>query len=642
MLSILLHLGDTLAAFISTKPVTRLSVLLLVFGLVWSGGTYASDCDSPKPIIQALRTVTLKGQVIDEARVGLPDKLSGEWRREEIKIRYVLDIDGCRDSSNDQTIWLPRVGGPYQFRVDGRLALPMHPYVAPPKAGTEDDEPLTFNGRTSMLFRIPPDANQVSIELQTMAYIPSGIPAVQGGPFAAMLPLQMQGYNEQSGGMTIISLITTLIGFVSVLLWRTRRIDRYILWFGLMCLAWGVRGYFYASEVVNLPPLVFEQINPFVVGLFAITCLQTTLLLLNRTSPRQSRYVLVASTVLVASFGLSMALGSGALIVRSASFGFGLLLLIFTTFLIWRAREQLGTWRTILMVAGFGVLVAASFHDIFMVLGLLPADRVSMILIGFTTLLLAYALVCAQFVIRTLNQVEANNEQLEERVREKTQALSASYEKLRAIELQQALTAERERLLRDMHDGVGAQLMTALRGLERGELDKEVISKALQDGLDDLRMLMDNVDPLATFTDRLAAWRSRWDARLSMLGIQLHWQLGDEVDGLPLSGDTTLQLLRVVQEACTNVIKHAQATDIWLTVKRVQLDQGDELFVEIRDNGLGVSQISKPIGGRGIANMQYRAKQIGAHLALEPPPLPAQGCCVRLWLPLTARSDSGN
>ena len=212
--------------------------------------------------------------------------------------------------------------------------------------------------------------------------------------------------------------------------------------------------------------------------------------------------------------------------------------------------------------------------------------------------------------------------------------MAESYERLRVFEVTQAQAQERERLLRDMHDGVGAQLMTALRGLERGVLDKEAISNALQDGLDDLRMLMDNAVPQSTFADRLAAWRSRWDARLGLLGIQLHWQLGDDLDELTLSGDTALQLLRMVQEACTNVIKHAQATSIWLTAKLSVRPTGDALFIEVRDNGQGFAKPPLSANGRGLANMRFRAEQIGADFAIERPPRPENGCCVRIWLPL--------
>jgi signal transduction histidine kinase len=340
--------------------------------------------------------------------------------------------------------------------------------------------------------------------------------------------------------------------------------------------------------------------------------------------------------VLVAGFALTLVSGYGAALVRATSFGFGLLMLLYTAYFIWRERAQLGLWRAGLIVAGFATLLAASLHDLMIVAGVLSPQRMSLVLVGFTTLLVAYALVCVHYMIRTLDQAQASNLLLETRVTEKTLALAQSYTKLRNFELAQAQTRERERLLRDLHDGVGAQLMTALRGLERGALDKDGIAHALQDGLDDLRMLMDNADPNATLTDRLAAWRNRWDSRLATLGLQLHWHLSDDLDEVVLPGDTSLQLLRVVQEACTNVVKHAQASQIWLIALRTHMSAGPTLYIEVRDNGIGFDATQPKSNGRGQANMRFRAKQMGAHLTIEPVPPPDQGCCVKLWLPLSA------
>nr|WP_319566190.1 ATP-binding protein [uncultured Rhodoferax sp.] len=613
----------------------RLASFCILALAVWLGGTpiaSASVCDTPTHITQAQREVTLNGRVIDQATVSIPDKLAIAWRREGIKIRYTLDVGECSKAA-EQTLWLPRVGGPYQLSMQGHPTLPIHPFIELTRQEQTDLPTLTFNGRSPMLFRIPNGAHQVSVELQTLPYIPTGISRAEHGSFDNLFPKQMQAYSDAAGGMSLVSLVTFVIGIAAIALWRTRKRDLFILWFGYMCLLWGIRGYFYASDLVILPPLLFEQLNPMTVSLFAVACYRTTLLIFDKDTPKARSGLLGIAVFFVTAFSLSLAIGWGALLIKALSFGFGLLILTLTHITIWRNRSILGSWRTASFMLGFFALEASGIHDVLAVAGQLSADRNSLILHGFTVLLIAYAVICVHFVVLTLNQAEASNELLETRVREKTRALEKSYEKLRSIELIQAQVQERERLLRDMHDGVGAQLMTALRGLERGMLDKEAISHALQDGLDDLRMLMDNADPQATLTNRLAAWRNRWDARLTSLGLQLHWQLSDDIDDIVLPGDTSLQLLRVVQEACTNVIKHANATHIWLTARCTEVPEGPMLYIEVRDNGRGVDATCSSKNGRGKANMHFRAKQIGAYLAIEPPPLPDNGCCVRLWLP---------
>ena len=96
--------------------------------------------------------------------------------------------------------------------------------------------------------------------------------------------------------------------------------------------------------------------------------------------------------------------------------------------------------------------------------------------------------------MRALNQAEISNEVLEARVRQKSLELEHSYALLRESERASARAQERARFNREIHDGLGAQLITALRGVERGALDKQQVAQTLQEGLDELRLLMDSSD----------------------------------------------------------------------------------------------------------------------------------------------------
>ena len=86
---------------------------------------------------------------------------------------------------------------------------------------------------------------------------------------------------------------------------------------------------------------------------------------------------------------------------------------------------------------------------------------------------------------------EHANELLEERVAQKSHELGESYERLRASEAARTRAEERARISREMHDGIGGQLMTALRGVERGAFSQERLAELLQESLDDLRLIID-------------------------------------------------------------------------------------------------------------------------------------------------------
>jgi signal transduction histidine kinase len=240
------------------------------------------------------------------------------------------------------------------------------------------------------------------------------------------------------------------------------------------------------------------------------------------------------------------------------------------------------------------------------------------------------------YLLRHLHRAERANEELELAIAGKTRLLETSFALLRDSERSGARVAERERIMREMHDGLGAQLMTALRGMERGALGKEEVAQSLQEGLDELRLLMDSGDSTQALQTALANWRNRWDARLAATGLTLHWTIDDTLDDLTLSGDTVFQLMRILQEGVTNIVKHAQARNLSMRASVATVAQVPCLCLELLDDGKGLGSDPLRAGARGLKNMHYRAQQIGAQITVESLNAPAHGCRVRLHLPLPA------
>ncbi|MDZ4128122.1 MAG: histidine kinase, partial [Hydrogenophaga sp.] len=85
-------------------------------------------------------------------------------------------------------------------------------------------------------------------------------------------------------------------------------------------------------------------------------------------------------------------------------------------------------------------------------------------------------------------------------------------------------------------------------GVERGTLSKERVAQTLQEGLDELRLLMDAGDLGQSLHRALATWRNRWDSRLEAIGLNLRWEVGHDLEQLELGSNATLQVMRVLQE----------------------------------------------------------------------------------------------
>lgn len=190
--------------------------------------------------------------------------------------------------------------------------------------------------------------------------------------------------------------------------------------------------------------------------------------------------------------------------------------------------------------------------------------------------------------------------------------LRASLERLwrEKDEINKARQMDRENLIRDMHDGFGSQL-TSLRILaEHGRLTSADFSRSLSEIYSDLHLIIDTLNqPETNLKDALADLRHRLLRRLPAEHINLHWKV-QLVHVPPLSSRANLHLLRILQEAINNSLRHAKARNIWVSILYVK--SSDTFSLSIRDDGLGIEEEARV--GRGVSNMQGRAREIGAEL----------------------------
>lgn len=191
--------------------------------------------------------------------------------------------------------------------------------------------------------------------------------------------------------------------------------------------------------------------------------------------------------------------------------------------------------------------------------------------------------------------------------------LASSNAKLRHIEKSQTLEQERQRLMQEMHDGLGSSLVSALRVVENGKMQSGEVAQVLKDCIDDLKLAIDSIEPVDDdLLLLLATLRFRLGARLESTGVRLHWKVAQIPPLDWLDPRTSLHVLRILQEAFTNIIKHTKATEVTLSTR---LD-ADSVVVTVTDNGGGF-ELTDAIqsGGRGLASQLHRAKAIGAEVS---------------------------
>lgn len=214
---------------------------------------------------------------------------------------------------------------------------------------------------------------------------------------------------------------------------------------------------------------------------------------------------------------------------------------------------------------------------------------------------------------RLQKKLEQRNRELEESL----VSLKKKQAEVLALQKREVLSEERERIMRDMHDGIGGQLVSTLAMLEAGETDINKIEAALRAALDDLRLMIDSLDPLEEdqLTLALGMFRARILPRLEDCGLEVDWPVADLPGMDDLGPHKVLQVMRILQEAVTNVIKHAQASNLTFRARHVDNNSNNQTVIEVKDNGKGFSA-SDNQNGRGISNMHRRAESIGAEVEL--------------------------
>jgi len=227
-------------------------------------------------------------------------------------------------------------------------------------------------------------------------------------------------------------------------------------------------------------------------------------------------------------------------------------------------------------------------------------------------------------------EVERVNAGLAERLSAREAELELSHQRLRAVERRQMLSDERQRMMQDMHDGLGSTLISAIRSVEHGGMSDAKVSQILKDCMDDLKLAIDSMEPVeADLLLLLATLRFRLEPRLEDTGVALLWEVR-ELPTLPwLDPSSALHILRILQESVANILRHTQATEIRVGTAV----EGDGVQVTIDDNGQGfdVESALANAHGKGLHNQLRRAQMLGGRVAWESGPA---GTRFTLWLPL--------
>jgi signal transduction histidine kinase len=317
------------------------------------------------------------------------------------------------------------------------------------------------------------------------------------------------------------------------------------------------------------------------------------------------------------------ALGLGQPLVLTTWYvAYGCTLLVFIGSFLWNSFRQANAEQRILAAAAV-VNIVVALRDIYVfrfdqTYGANTWLRYSSVLFG-----LALGHVTLMRFRATSAQLRGLLGTLATRVSEKELALGETYARLELLARQQERTAERGRILRNMHDGVGSHISSAMRQLQGSSgtepATRNEVLLTLRDALDQLKLSIDSIHLVpGDVTALLANLRYRLGPRFSAMDIELHW----DVDLLPLCQNLDAGAMNELQfmlfEAFSNVLQHAQAHVLTVEGHAITIDGVERVFVRVVDDGCGFDTAVGP--RKGLATMRERAAAIGAQLRIRSAP----------------------
>lgn len=206
-------------------------------------------------------------------------------------------------------------------------------------------------------------------------------------------------------------------------------------------------------------------------------------------------------------------------------------------------------------------------------------------------------------------------------------------QKLRAQAIMETEEHERQRLARELHDGVGQLLSASRRKIDSGindEQAKKDTLSLLDESIKEVRELSHNMMPPALVNKSLMQAIEDMAERIrSATGLDIQVEAID-IEDLELSKTETLMLYRAVQEMLSNVVKHANATLVTIDI----VNHETELNLMVYDNGMGFDKamVMQQGGGLGLKNIQSRIEYIGGHIEIDT--MPGKGTTYIIDVPI--------
>ena len=445
--------------------------------------------------------------------------------------------------------------------------------------------------------------------------------ALSIGPQSELASLQARQTALQVGAPQAVSATLLLMGGFMFVLGFINRRESHLAYFGALCVGWALVN---ARQWIRETPLGHAEVEFVLCAMLGFIAWAAVQFLLRYAGVRY-RWVDRGLPVQAAVLALSLLAAGSSRLNLVANFWYLVLALEVAAAAACHLRRRWHT-RSVWLMAPLlaAVALAAAIEFAVQWFGVPAiAVRVAELIVPVIFVLVGLRLV--QQHGHALHQAEQGKLQLEQRVREATAEIERNFRQMSELRVEQVTERERKRIAADLHDDLGAKLLTIVHTSE-----SERISTLAREALEEMRLSVRGLTGRPVrLADALGDWRAEVIGRLGQAGIEGAWDAPEELPQT-LSARAYVQTTRILREAISNVIKHSGALSCNVTAT---IADGDFLLV-VQDNGDGISsEIDARLDrGHGLAGMKNRAKQLQGQCLVESGP--GYGTVRRLTVPL--------
>ena len=416
-------------------------------------------------------------------------------------------------------------------------------------------------------------------------------------------------------------LSATLCVFCFVI-WLYRRAESSFGWFAVSSFLWIVFiSNVLATETTILPSsVVAARVNLCAFMLYSI-CFSTYLLRFIQVKwPNLERFFWILTAVLMMVV-MTISIENMKQFFDAIFLLYCLLyILVYVYLCVTAIRVRRGDY--ILLAICMTAIVFCSVYDIRMAF-LWKGDDISP-LSPYTSPLftLFIVVILSSRLSKNFKKIEKFNEELSSKIKQVSHDLSTSLTDKHNLELTNVRLQERMKLSHDLHDGLGSSIVRSMILVD--QCDKEIPNQQFLSMLklmrDDLRQIIDSGSTAASEVPEtpqhwIAPVRHRFSQLLDEIDIHAEWVIASAWQAKP-SALQCLNLIRVVEESLTNVLKHSQATRVKVMI---QYADPEHLELLIEDNGVGfdVGLVKQNGLSIGMRSMQSRIERMGGKVSVQ-------------------------